>query len=225
MPDTGPNGLFSGCLPHNAFKVANKSARVIIPLAIVDWVVAILAFVVDLPGPLNAVFIVLFFALMVFAVPYIVFWLMADTGWNQLKKDFRAREKFAGKWTTVATGQMAMVSVHSEEFQRSKGRFTGTLRVGATDDALHLSTLFTRIPVMGLFFPPLRIPWRDITRATRYEAAGWTSRSSPTVVSARYDPGYTGDFVELEIGEPRVFIQLPVSILGAGEGQLSFEAP
>jgi hypothetical protein len=31
-----------------------------------------------------------------------------------------------------------------------------------------------------------------------------------------YDPNYTGTFIELEAGEPTVYIQLPETILGEG---------
>lgn len=203
--------------------MGNKNARVIIPLAIAVWVLAILAFGVGLPSVVSVALTVLLVLVMAIGVPSIVFYLMADTGWNQLKKHFRAGDRFTGRWTTVPTGQLAMVSVHTEDFQRMKGRFTGTLRVGTTDDALYLSTLLTRIPVIGRFFPVLGIPWRDVTRATKYEAEGWTSKSGPGAVSARYDSGYTGEFVEIEIGEPRVFVQLPMSVLGSGATQLRFD--
>jgi len=31
-----------------------------------------------------------------------------------------------------------------------------------------------------------------------------------------YDPNYTGKFIEMEVGEPPVFIQLPAAIVGEG---------
>lgn len=38
-----------------------------------------------------------------------------------------------------------------------------------------------------------------------------------------YDPNYTGTFVELVVGEPPVFIQLPEKLLGEGTAQLELE--
>lgn len=201
--------------------MSNKNARVIIPLAVGVWLLGILAFAAGLPSAVEAALTVALIGVMFFVVPVLVFYLIAETGWSALSRQFRAREPYGGQWVTCPTGMMALVSVHSEEFQRSKARFASVLRVGTTDGALYLSTLFTRIPVMSLFFPVVAVPWRDVTRATRYEAPGWVSaRSSPGAVSATYDPNYTGEFVELEIGEPRVFIQLPLAILGEGASKL-----
>lgn len=204
--------------------MANKNARVIIPLAIGVWVLGILAFAAGLPSALATALTVVLVLVMALGVPAIVFYLIAETGWNQLKRQYRAREPFVGTWTTVPTGQMALVSVHSDEFKRSKGRFTGTLRIGLADEALYLSTLFTRLPVIGLFFPTVAVPWREVVRARKYEAPGWVSARSAGAVAATYDPNYTGEFVELEIGEPRVFIQLPLGILGDHAAGLPFES-
>ena len=55
-----------------------------------------------------------------------------------------------------------------------------------------------------------------MTTARTYEAPGWfTPASEPgTILQVGYDPNYTGTFVELAIGDPPVFIQLPAELLG-----------
>lgn len=206
--------------------MSNKNARVIIPLAVGVWLLGILAFSAGLPGPVTVALTVALVVVMFVGIPLVVFYLIAETGWRALARQFRAREPFGGRWVTCATGQMAPVSVHSEAFQRSKTRFSGVLRVGATDDALYLSTLFTRIPAIGLFFPEVAVPWREVTRATKYQAPGWVSgRPAAGGIAATYDPNYTGEFLELEVGEPRTFIQLPLGILGKHSMDLPLESP
>ncbi|HET7700352.1 MAG TPA: hypothetical protein VFM06_05735, partial [Candidatus Limnocylindria bacterium] len=66
-------------------------------------------------------------------------------------------------------------------------------------------------------FPEVRIPWSAVTSARRYEAPGWYTpqRDPGTLVQAAYDPNYTGTFVELAIGEPPIFLQMPADLLGA----------
>ena len=36
----------------------------------------------------------------------------------------------------------------------------------------------------------------------------------PAVLESACDPGYTGKFIEMEVGDPAVFFQLPAAILG-----------
>jgi hypothetical protein len=69
--------------------------------------------------------------------------------------------------------------------------------------------------LLAAFFPALRIPWSDVVSARTYEATGWvTPGSQPgTVFQAAYDPNYRGPFVELEVGYPPVYLQLPLSVI------------
>ena len=118
---------------------------------------------------------------------------------------------------------MALVSVHHPQFHKVKMRFVGgSLRVATTAEALHLSTMLSKVPVLGLMFPELRVPWLAVSRAQEFEAPGrFTPVSEPgTILQAGYDPNYTGRFIEMEVGEPVVFIQLPAGILGEGLAQL-----
>lgn len=200
-------------------KAANKNARVIIPAAIVIWLLGIVVFREGAPAVVQGVYIVAF----AIGVPFMVFYLMAETGWRALAKSYREIAPFAGSWKPCATGQMALVSVHHPDFQRMKMRFVGgSLRVGTTADALYLSTLFSRLPVLRWFFPILQIPWSAVSKAHAFDAPGWFRPASEpgSLLQVAYDPNYTGKFIEMEIGEPPVFLQLSEEILGEAVSRL-----
>jgi len=121
---------------------------------------------------------------------------------------------------------MALVSMGHPDYQSSKMGFISTLRVGTTAEALYLSMLFGKIPLLGLFFPNVQIPWPTVRKARSFEAPGFFSanRNSGALVQVNYDPNYTGTYIELEIGEPPVFLQLPADILGDAMARLLLAA-
>lgn len=193
----------------------NKNARVIIPLAVGVWLLSIVAFSAGLPTPIATVLTVVLILTMAVGVPLVVFYLMAEAGWSTLAKRFKATSPYSGKWVTAPTLHMATVSVDDPEYQRSKARFNSTVSVGVDELGLGISMLFGRIPVLGpLFFPTVRMPWSEITSARKYEAPGWIAGKSAAGISATFDPNYTGEFVEIVVGDPQVFIQLPPVLLG-----------
>ena len=197
----------------------NRNAKVIIPLALAAWLGGLLVSRDGVPAVFEVVFVVAF----VVAVPVAVFYLIGETGWRALAKRHRATVPFAGTWTPCATGQMALVSVDHPEFRKVKMRFVGgSLRVATTADALHLSTIVSGLPVLRWFFPALRIPWVAISKAHAFEAPGWFAPlvEPGSLLQIAYDPNYTGKFIEMEIGESPVFIQLPAGILGDGLSHL-----
>lgn len=199
--------------------MSNKNAKVIIPTAVAAWLVGIVVSRPGTPGVIQAAFVVAF----VVAIPLIVFYLMAESGWRALARGHRAVVPFNGPWRLCATGQMAPVSVDHPDFRRIKMRFIGgTLRIGTTDDGLYLSTLFSKLPVLQLFFPTVRIPWSAIRSARAFEAPGWFTplREPGTLLQVAYDPNYTGKFIEIEVGEPPVFLQLSAEILGESISRL-----
>lgn len=194
--------------------MGNRNAKVIIPFVVVTWLVSLVLLKDGTPEWAQAAFAVAF----AIAVPVIVFYLMADAGWSTLATSYRARERFKGAWRPYPTATMAHVSVDDPDFRRKQMRFIGgTLRVGTTEEALHLSMLFATVPILGRFFPEVRIPWSAVKTARTYEAPGWyRPQSEPAaLLQAAYDPNYTGTFVELVVGEPPVFLQLPADLLGA----------
>ena len=189
----------------------NRNAKVIIPLALAAWVGGILISREGVPPVFEAVYFVTFAV----AVIGIVFYLMGDTGWRALARRYRSTDADALAWQACPTAQMARVSVDHPDFQKLKMRFVGgTLRVATSADALHLATLISAVPILGRSFPRLRIPWPAVVRARTFEAPGWFLPSAGPGIRAAYDPNYTGQFVELELGDPPVFIQLPAVVLG-----------
>ncbi|MEX2081400.1 MAG: hypothetical protein WEC33_07260 [Dehalococcoidia bacterium] len=205
----------------------NKNARVIIPLAIGLWLLGIVAVVADVPPAVKVATTAVLAVVMAVGIPAVVFYLMAEQGWTSLAKRYRSSRPFTGSWRRCATGQMAMVSVHHPDFQRTKLRLVGTLRVGTGPEGLHLSMLFSKVPILGpRFFPEVVVPWEAITKATRFEAPGWfRGRQAGALLQANYDPNYTGTFVEIETGDSTVFIQLPDDIFADDLGRLPLEAP
>ncbi len=188
----------------------NRNAKFIIPLALGAPLVV---FVLDRTDAPRAVYVAfaIGFAL---AIPLLIFYLMAQTGWSMLAKRFRQSAPFNGAWRSCPTAYMAPVRMDDSGYERSKMGFISTLRVGTSAEALYLSMLFSRIPILGLFFPNVQIPWTAIGNARTFDAPGFFQKGDVVLVQVNYDPNYTGAFVELEIGEPPVFLQLPVGILG-----------
>jgi len=191
----------------------NRNAKVIIPLALAAWLGGMLVF----REGVSAVFEVVYVVAFAIAIPTVVFYLIGEAGWRALARRHRASVPFTGEWQGCATGQMAMVSVDHPEFSKVKMRFVGgSLRVASTADALHLATMVSGFPVLGWFFPRLRIPWTAVSKAHAFEAPGWFAPPSEPgmLLQLGYDPNYTGTFIEMEVGDPPVFIQLPEGILG-----------
>jgi len=202
--------------------VQNRNARLIIPTVLIFWLLSLVVFTPRTPEWIEGLFVFGF----VLWILLLVFYLMAETGWRALTRNYPAVIPFPGIWQRCATGHMAPVSVSDPDYDRRKGRFVGTLRIGTTPESLYLSTFFSQIPLLQRFFPPLQIPWSAVTQARIYDASGWVAPPSKpgTLVQITYDPGYTGKFVEIQVGQPPVFIQLPANLLGDGVSRLPFRA-
>jgi len=195
----------------------NRNAKVIIPLAMAAWLGGLLVSREGVPQVFWIAYVLSFTA----AVPVAVAYLMGAAGWNQLAKCFRASVPFSGVWRPCPTGQMALVSVHHPGFERVKMRFVGgSLRVATTADALHLAMVVSGLPVVGRLFPSLHIPWRSISKAHEFEAPGWFRQVDSPGLQVNYDPNYTGKFIEMQVGDPVVSIQLPSWIFGESLSRL-----
>ena len=196
----------------------NRNAKLIIPLALVAGIGGIVFTREGVPAAFTAIFVSAF----AIAVPAVVLYLIGEAGWRLLAKRCRATAMQSGEWHRCPTAQMARVSVDHPDFRRVRMRFVGSLRVATTADALHLSTLVSGVPVLRRFFPSLEIPWVAISSAHEFEAPGWfTPGSDPgAMLKIAYDPNYTGIFIEMAVGDPPVFIQLPAWILGENLGRV-----
>ena len=191
----------------------NRNAKVIIPFALLVWLAGIVLLQEGTPDVVRGLFVVAFAV----SVPVIVFRLMARTGWDTLAERYRASEPYDGAWRPYPTAVMSRVSIDDPNFRSHQMRFIGgTLRVATSREALHLAMLFSKIPIVGGLFPEVRVPWSEVKSARAYQAPGWyTPQRDPGALGqAAYDPNYTGKFVELAIGDPPIFLQLPADLLG-----------
>lgn len=191
----------------------NRNAKLIIPLAACAWLGGILVAKNVVPAWVGGVFVVAF----ALAVPALVLYLIGEAGWRTLARRYRTSVADRRDWRLCPTGQMGPVSVHEPDFQKLKMRFIGgSLAVATSADALHLRTMVSSLPLLRGFFPELRVPWAEVHAAQAFEAKGWVSSVQPgALLQAAYDPNYSGKFIELQIGEPTVYVQLPAWILGA----------
>jgi hypothetical protein len=189
-------------------KRGTDNARFIIPAAIGLWLVSILVFSDRVPGWLQ---VAAGLAMFLFIAWLVAFLILRQSGWHDLARAYPARPPLAGAWHTCRTAVMAGVSLDSPEYERRKVRFNFIVRVGADDQALYVSAL----PILRPLLPPIRIPWPAMANARYFDAAGWVNAPPDpgALLQLTYDPGYKGQFVEIEIREPKIFLQLPTHLL------------
>ncbi|MBI4206440.1 MAG: hypothetical protein HY527_15575 [Betaproteobacteria bacterium] len=79
--------------------------------------------------------------------------------------------------------------------------------------------------VARFLFPTIELPWSAIASAKPFDAPSWVEpiAESGTVFQAKYDPGFTGEFIELETSEPKTFIRLPVYAIEEARSYLPLE--
>lgn len=197
----------------------NKNARVIIPFVIVSWLLSIAIFQKHTPVWLQLLFALVFAA----ATFYIVFSLMSDTGWRTLAKHHPEMQAFKGTWQACPAATVAPVTIADPNFQRVKLQLASVLKIGTTTDALYLTTIFSNLPVIKLFFPTVQIPWSAFTSAHKFEAGGFFKgpTEAGNLLQINYDPNYTGEFIEAQVGDATpVFLQLPAAVLGENVSRL-----
>lgn len=114
------------------------------------------------------------------------------------------------------TFNMSLVRVGESNYGRLKAWFIGTLPLAVAEDGIHLATLASYVPLFKLIFPSLCIPWQFVKSAGSFEAPGWVQvgTASAAILQATYDPGCKGQFLELEVGEPPMFLQMSADLLG-----------
>jgi hypothetical protein len=128
--------------------------------------------------------------------------------WRRLSARYPASPAFTGTWRTCRTSIVSPVALGESGYRQNKVVFIFAMRVGADEQALYLSGA----SVFRLLLPPVRVPWSAIVRVRHFEANAWTDRPQALhTVQFVYDPGYSGPFVELEVADPHLFIQLPAA--------------
>jgi hypothetical protein len=184
------------------------NAKFIIPAAIGLWLVSILVFSDRVPGWVE---VAAGLAMILFIAWLVAFLILRQSGWHDLARAYPARPPLAGTWQTCRTAVMAGVSLDSPEYERRKVRFNFIVRVGCDDQALYVSAL----PILRPLLPPMRIPWSAMANARYFDASGWVNapRDPGALLQLTYDPGYKGQFVEIEVTQPKIFLQLPAHLL------------
>jgi hypothetical protein len=196
------------------------NAKIIIPLAIALWLITPLFFSANLPGWAHALGGIACFVVIAGVVAFL---LVRQTAWHELAERYPVKLPVSGPWKTCRTAVIARVSLDDPSYEQQKVRLFFILRMAPGPDALNLAP----IPVLRPLVPALQIPWSAITHARVFDASGWVrAPSGPVgVVQVGYDPGYKGQFVELQLREPHVFLQLPLELLGEAAAHLPIDPP
>jgi hypothetical protein len=196
------------------------NAKFIIPTAIVFWLVTPLFISLNLPGWVNGLGVI---ASILFIAGLVAFLMARQTAWHALAEQYPVKLPVNGPWKTCRTAVIARVGVDDPTYEQQKVRLVFVLRLALGPNALNLAV----IPVFRALAPPVQIPWSAIARARILDASGWVRAPSDpgAAFQLTYDPGYKGQFVELQVREPQVFIQLPLELLGEAAAYLPIEPP
>jgi hypothetical protein len=190
-------------------------AKLIIGTAIGLWLLGFL--IKDAPGWVDTAFGVIAFL----AITGLIAFLMTrGSGWHALAKKYPERAPYTGPLRRCRTFQM--VAVNSE--QNFGTRFSGGIvSVGPTSEALYIAAP----TVIRWLFPTIQLPWSAVASAKPFEAPGWVQpiADSGAIYQARYDFGYTGQFLELETTDPKTCIRLPVYAIEDALGNLPSSLP
>lgn len=202
----------------NKFGDRNQIAKVVIPLAIGAWLIGGLVMRPGVPGWAVGLFTVCFVA----AVLGTLFYFFTHGSWAELAKRYPVKQPFSGTWAACPTLHVSSVSWNDPDYNRTKMRFVGIMRFGMTEQDLHAHTIFSSVPGLSLMFPAAQIPWSAIKSAQMNQQSGMVQapRSPGTLFQATYDPGFSGEVVELAVGEPPIFMQFKSDVLGASVAKL-----
>ena len=145
----------------------------------------------------------------------VAFLMTRGSGWHALAKKYPQGTIYTGPLRRCRTFQM--VAIGSDD--RFGTRFSGgIISVGSTGEALYLATP----AIVRFLFPTIRLPWSAIASAKPFEAPGWVKpfAESDAIVQSEYDPGYRGEFIEIETTEPKTRIRLPLYAIGEARRNL-----
>lgn len=189
--------------------------KFIIPTAIGLWLLLPRVLESNLP-PWAKVSVCVAAALLIAGL--VGFLLVRQTAWFDLAQRYPARLPVSEPWRWCRTAVLSRAALDAPTYEQEKVRLHSILRVAATHDALNLAA----IPVFRPLIPPVQIPWSAIAHARAFDGSGWIQPpSNPgAFFQLSYDPGSKGRFAELELTDPRLFIQLPAEALGSAWDRL-----
>lgn len=136
------------------------------------------------------------------------------SGWHGLAVKYPESAPYTGQLRRCGTFQMMAVDSDLSVATRFFGGMTrfsgGIMSVGVTRDALYI----VAPSVVRFLFPTIQLPWTSIASAKPFEAPGWVEPIGPSgdgiQIQAEYDPGFRGEFIELETTAPKTCIRLPM---------------
>jgi hypothetical protein len=194
--------------------------KFIIPTAFGLWLLMPIAFSPGRPAWFYVAVGVGCFILIGGLVAYLI---LRNSGWIELARRYPTQQSPPGPWRNCRTVVMALVPLDDPGFEQAKVRWVSILRAATTDESFHLAP----IPPLRPLLPALEIPWTAVQQARPFDARGWVRgpQEPEALIQLNYDPGYTGAFVELELREPTVFLQLPLAALGEGAARLPVTHP
>ena len=189
--------------------------QLIIGAAVGFWLIALLL-PEKMPGWVEATLFVFAF---VTIAGLVAFLMTRGSGWHALARKYPQDTPCTGEFRRCRTFQM----VATDSDQPFGTRFSGGIvSVGSTGEALYLA-----MPsIVRFLFPTIRLPWFAIASAKPFDAPGWVKPVDEpgAVVQVEYDPGYRGQFIELETTEPKTCIRLPVYAIGDARRNLPLSA-
>jgi len=162
----------------------------------------------------NVLFMVVFFGV----VGMMAYLVVRGSGWRALAAKYPERAAYTGELRRCSTIQMTALGSEQTFPVRLAG---GIVSVGVTSDALYI----VAPSVVRFLFPTIQLPWNAIASAKPFDASGWVAPIAPvgesaTVIQVEYDPGFSGDFVELETTAPKTCIRLPTYAIGDARSHL-----
>jgi len=184
------------------------NSKFIIPAAIAIWLAGIFVFKNETPDWLKIVTAVVLFLAIVALVGFL---FLRQSSWRKLAQKFPSTQPFTGLLKTCQTTVIDSVSITDPGYTKPKVRLNFIVKVGFDAEAFYIST----IKILRALLPTIQIPYSTITSSRYFDATGWVKApSNPgSIVNLSYDPGYKGQFLEIEISEPKIFLQLPANIL------------
>jgi len=147
----------------------------------------------------------------------IAYAMTRGSGWRGLAGKYPASAPYTGQLRRCGTFQMMALDANQSFPVRFAG---GIVSVGVTSDALYI----VAPSLVRFLFPTIQLPWVAVASARPFEAPGWVQPVGEPVallqVQVQYDPGFSGEFIELETTAPKTCIRLPAYAIADARSHL-----
>ena len=186
----------------------------IIGAAVFFWLTGDLVFNPRVPEGLQIAFGFLFILVVAGLVGFLI---SRGSAWHALSQKYPTRSPYRGQWKASGYFLMAPVSYGDPDFARVKHRLSGIVRIGTTPDALFLRC----VKPFSFLLPPLRIPWSEISSRTLEVSRLMPALGQPgPIIQANFEIGPGGQFVELHLDQPPVYILFEEHLIADAKAHL-----